>query len=178
MPNSSLQGKVYKVPDKVFNRINAMLRTINIDDKHSKGYKRAKDIVADRKISYGQMNRLKNYFETYEGDGTDNEFKLIGGDLTKKWVNDTLGQDTESIKKQKKAKMDVGMENQFIKPHTKDNDNADPTDPNGGMIDITKGSAMQNIMTGEAIYKTSDRTNEAYEKEIQSIRYLIEYMNK
>lgn len=178
MPNSLLQGKTYRVPDKVFNKINTMLRTIQVDDKHSKGYKRAKDIVADRKVSYAQMNRLKNFFDTYQGDGTDDEFKLIGGKITREWVNDALGQDRESIKKQKKAKMDVGMENQFIKPHKKDKDNADPTDPNSGMIDITKGSTMDNIMTGDAIYKTSDRTDEAYQKEIQSIRYLIEYMNK
>ena len=178
MPNSLLQGKTYKVPDKVFNKINHALKMLDINDKHAKGYKRAKDLIHDRKVSYSQMNRLKNYFDTYEGDGKDDEFKLVGGDVTRKWVNDTLGQDTESIKKQKKAKMDGGMENAFIKPHEKDNDNHDPTDPNAGMIDITKGSTMNNVMTGDAIYKTSDRTNEVYQKEIQSIKYLIEYMNK
>lgn len=178
MPNSLLQNKTYKVPDKVFNRINSMLNRINVNDKHAKGYKRAKDIVADRMVTYSQMNRLKNYFDNYEGDGSDDEFKLIGGKITRKWVDDSLGQDTESIKKQKKAKMDGGMENQFIKTHEKDNDNHDPTDPNGGMIDITKGSTMNNVMTGDAVYKTSDRKNEAYNKEINSIKYLIEYMNK
>ena len=178
MPNKLLQSKSYKVPDKIFNRINTMLKTINVNDKHAKGFKRAKDIVADRQVSYSQMNRLKNFFDSYNGDGSDDEFKLIGGKLTRKWVEDSLSQDTESIKRVKKAKMDGGMENQFIKTHEKDNDNADPTDPNGGLVDFSKGSTMHNVMTGTQVYKTSDRSNEAYQKEIDSIRYLIEYMSK
>tara|TARA_R110000796_G_scaffold92618_2_gene196955 strand:+ start:1358 stop:1894 length:537 start_codon:yes stop_codon:yes gene_type:complete len=178
MPNNQLQNKTYTVPDKVFNRINQMLKQIKVSDDQTKGFKRAKDIVSDRQVSYSQMNRLKNYFDNYNGDGSDNEFKLIGGKVTRKWIDDSLGQDTESIKKQKKAKMDGGLQNQFIKTHTKDNDNADPTDPNGGLVDFSKGSTMDNIMTGKQVYKSSERKNEAYDKEIQSIKYLIEYMKK
>ena len=178
MPNKQLQGKTYQVPDKVFNKINQGIKMVDISDKHTKGYKRANDIISDRKVSYSQMNRLKNYFDNYEGDGNDDEFKLIGGKVTQKWVDNSLSKDTEDIKRYKKSKMDGGMENQFIKPHEKDNDNHDPTDPNGGMIDITAGSTMDNVMSGDAIYKTSDRKNESYQKEIESIKYLIEYMNK
>jgi hypothetical protein len=178
MPNSKLQGKVYKLPEKVFNKINQGLKMVDVTDEHARGYKRAKDLVANREVSYSQMNRLKNYFETYEGDGTDDEFRLIGGKTTKKWVEDSLNHDTESIKNVKKAKMDGGMENAFIRPHEKDNDNADPTNPYGGMVDMTKGSTMHNVMSGTQVYKSSERKNEAYEKEINSIKYLIEYMNK
>jgi hypothetical protein len=178
MPNSKLQNKGYKVPNKVINKINQALKMVDVNDKHAKGYKRANDIIANKVISYSQMNRLKNYFDNYEGDGTDDEYKLIGGKVTQDWVDNSLNDDTEKIKRTKKVKMDGGMENQFIKPHEKDRDNHDPTDPNGGMIDVTKGSALNNVMTGDAIYKTSDRTNEAYQKEIQTIKYLIEYMNK
>lgn len=178
MPNSSLQDKYFKVPDKVFNKINQTLRTITVNDEHAKGFKRAKDIVSDRKVSYAQMKRLKNYFDSYQGDGSDDEYKLIGGKTTNLWVDKTLGSNRDSIKQSKKAKMDAGMENQFIKTHEKDRDNANPTNPDSGMIDVTKGSTLKNVMSGDAIYKSSDRKTEAYNKEIQSIKYLIEYMNK
>jgi hypothetical protein len=172
MPNSSLENKKFKVPDNVFNKINQMLKRVNTNSEQAKGLKRAKDIVSDRKVSYSQMKRLKNYFDSYQGDGNDEEYKLIGGKITRMWVDKTLGQNRDSIKQSKKTKMDGGMENQFIKTHTKDKDNANPTKANGGMIDIRKSSKMRNIMANDAIYQ------ENYKKEIDSIKYLIEYMNK
>tara|TARA_R110000851_G_scaffold158676_2_gene301738 strand:+ start:2643 stop:3188 length:546 start_codon:yes stop_codon:yes gene_type:complete len=178
MANSKLQDKIFKVPDKVFNKVNQMLNKINVDDKQAKGLRRAKDIVNDRNVTYSNMKRLKNYFDNYSGDGSDNEFNLIGGKITRKWVDETLGQDRESIKKIKKTKKDGGLENQFLKTHEKDSDNTNPTNPNSGMVDITKGSTLNNIMTGDVIYKSSDNKQEAYNKEINSIKYLIEYMNK
>jgi hypothetical protein len=178
MPNSKLQDKYFKVPDNVFNIIKRMLTQINSTDGQAKGLKRANDMVSDRKISYSQMKRLKNYFDSYEGDGNDDEYKLIGGKATRIWVDKTLGHDRDSIKHGKKVRKDAGEQNQFIKTHTKDKDNSDPTDPNGGMVDITKSSKMRNIMANDAIYKSSDRKSEAYNKEIDSMKYLIEYMSK
>jgi|VirMetMinimDraft_7_1064189.scaffolds.fasta_scaffold20942_3 hypothetical protein len=178
MPNSKLKDNIFKVPDKVFNAINQSIKLISVNNEHTKGFKRANDIVSDRKVTYSQMKRLKNYFDSYKGDGNDDEYKLIGGKTTQLWVDKTLGQNRDSIKQSKKIKMDGGLENQFIKTHEKDNDNANPTNPNGGMIDITKGSTLRNVMTGDAIYKSSNNKNEVYNKEIDSIKYLIEYMTK
>jgi len=168
MPNSSLENKSFKIPSKVRNRINRQLNRINSDDNQAKGLKRAKDIANGETISYAQIKRLKNYFDTYSGDGQDDEFNLIGGSVTKKWVNDELGQNRESIKKVKKANMDGGLENQFIKPHTKDNDNTNVTKADGGMIDIRKSSSMRSIMANSAVYN----------EEIKTIKYLIEYITK
>ena len=182
MPNSNLQNKIYKLSDKVFNRINKMLNVLNPNTEHDKGVKRAKDLISNREVTYQQMKRLKNYFDNYNGDGNDNEFKLIGGEETRKWVDNELNQDRESIKTLKKVKKDGGFENAFIKPHTKDVDNSNPTNPDAGMVDITKGSTMDNVMNNTQVYKSSNRKKEkafeAYNKEINSIKYLIEYMCK
>ena len=172
MPNKDLKHKGYKIPDKVINRINAMLKKINIDNPQARGVKRAQDMVKNKVIKYGQMNRLKNYFDTYEGDGTDDEYKLIGGELTKKWIEGSLEHDKETIKKNKTVRKDGGMENQFIKTHEKDRDNANPTKANGGMIDAKKSFKSKNIMANDAIYQ------ESYNKEIDSIKYLMEYLSK
>jgi len=175
MANSKLTNKFYRIPDDVHNKIVNQLNKINFSEDE-KGVKRAKDIINNKEISYGQMTRLKNYFDNYEGDMSDNEFKIIGGNITKKWVNNELFKDTESIRRIKKSKMDSGMENQFLSPHKKDNDNTNPTDPKGGLIDIKKSSKLRNIMANDAIYKTSE--SKTYNEEIKNIKYLIEYLNR
>jgi hypothetical protein len=65
--------------------------------------------------------------------------------------------------------MDAGRENQFIKSHEKDRDNANPTGV-GGVPKVTKGSINRKIMSNKEVY------NEELQKEISDIRYLIEYM--
>lgn len=176
MPNSDLIGKNYKVPDKVIHKINQQLSRIDINDKHAKGVKRAKDIVNNKTISHGQMVRLKNYFDDYDGDKKDDEYNLIGGAITRKWIDGSLGHDRQTIKQDKQVKMRGGMENQFLKTHEKDTENTNPTNPDGGLVDISKSSKMRNIMANDAVYKTS--TNEDFSKEITTIKYLIEYMSK
>ena len=66
--------------------------------------------------------------------------------------------------------MDAGRENQFIKKHDKDRDNANPTAV-GGIPKMTKGSIKDKIMTNKEVY------NEEITKEISKIKYLMEYMN-
>ena len=172
MPNSDLINKLYKIPDNVTNKVKHMLAIIHTNDKQAKGVKRAKDLVDNKKISYGQMKRLKSYFDSYKGDGKDDEYKLIGGKVTRKWVDNALKTDRESIKTNKKVKMDGGMENQFIKTHEKDNENTNVTASNGGMIDVAKSMDSRAIMHNSAVYK------ESYNKEIKTIKYLIEYLSK
>jgi hypothetical protein len=121
---------------------------------------------------------LKNYFDNYEGDGLDDEYRLLGGITTKKWLEKSdLETEKESIAKVKDSKMAAGTENTHQKSgYTKDNDNANPTGAKGGMIDVKNSFKNRNIMANDAIYKSS--TNENYNNEINSIKYLIEYLNK
>jgi len=174
MPNKELKHKSYKLSDKVINRIKHNLATIKITDVQSKGVKRAQDMIDKKIISYGHANRLKNYFDTYEGDGTDDEYKLIGGELTKKWLDNTLEHDKSSIKKRQEIKMNSNDPSNVRNKEglTRDRDNANPTKANGGMINPNKSFKKKNIMSNTAIYQ------ESYNKEIDSIKYLMEYMNK
>jgi len=176
MANSDLEHKIYKVPMKVMNRIKSMINKITVTDAHAKGIKKANDIVNNGQLTYPQMKALKTYFDNYVGKGLDDEYKILGGELTKKWADEVLGQDRDSIKAIKKAKMEGDIDNSFLSPHTKDNDNANPANPKGGMIDVADSLDSRNITANTAVYKSS--TNEEYTKEIDSMRYLIEYMNK
>jgi hypothetical protein len=178
MPNKALQNRSYTIPDKVINRISQMLKKLTIANRQAKGLQRAQNMVNTRKMTYIQMNKLKHYFETYKGDGNDDEFKLLGGTIGKKWITDSnLEKEKDSEAKIKDAQMNAGIENTHIKTHEKDNDNSDPTAGKGGMVDITSMKS-KNIMNNTMTYKSSDKKHEGYNKEIGSMLYLIEYMNK
>lgn len=166
MPNSSLQNRYYTPSDKVLNKIESALSKVNIKNGSVKGFRKAKEILQNKRINYQQMKNLKTYFDNYEGDGFDDEYKLIGGDAMKKWVDETLTQNRDVVHDYKKSKMDAGEENQFIKTHEKDQDNANPT-AIGGMINIKKSSDSRAIMNNDAVYE-----------EIKSIKQLINYINK
>jgi hypothetical protein len=185
MPNKALENRVYKIPDKIVNRIEQMLNKIKTSSDQAKGLQRAKNMVRTRKLTYLQMNKLKHFFENYQGDGSDDEYKLLGGDLTKKWIpKSDLEQEKDSEAKIKDAQMNAGYKNTHIRTHEKDKDNADPTAGKGGMIDVAKSLDSRGIMSGDAIYKSSENKQttknlvEGYNKEINSMLYLIKYMNK
>jgi hypothetical protein len=172
MPNKDLKYKSYKIPINVINRIKNTINNLSSNDLQAKGLKRAQDMIDNKVISYSQINGLKNYFDTYEGDGKDDEYKLIGGETTKKWIDNSLEHDKATIKKNKTVRKDGGMENQFIKTHEKDKDNSNPTKANGGMIDVKNSFKNKNIMSNDAIYQ------ESYNKQLNSMKYLIEYLSK
>lgn len=163
MANSNLEGKFFSPSDKVIAQIEKAVLKYDVESR-ANGFARAKNILKTKKISYEQMKRIKNYFDNYEGDGTDIEFKLNGGHTMKKWNDEALKTGRDVIHKEKKARMDGGEENQFIKTHEKDKDNADPTRVR--MAKIHKGSKLRNIMSNDTIYE-----------EVESIKYLIGYMD-
>jgi hypothetical protein len=165
--NKDLKDRYFVCPDEIINKLSSIIRQFN--EKSSKGYKRAADIIQNKRISYQQMKRMKNYFDSYEGNGQDDEYKLNGGDLMKAWVNNALGNARNTIHDIKKSKMEGGIENAFIKNHTKDKDNANPTKVN--IAKPHKGKQSDNIFNDRVVYA------ESIENELSKIKYLIEYMN-
>jgi hypothetical protein len=43
-------------------------------------------------VTYQQLGRIKNWFDNYEGDGTDAPFILNGADYMKNWAETTIQQ--------------------------------------------------------------------------------------
>ena len=80
--NSELRGKYWNCPDYVLNSINNAVKTyesLNKNNDTTEGYKRAKGILENKKIEYGQMKRIKNWFDSFDGDYKDMEYRLNGG---------------------------------------------------------------------------------------------------
>jgi hypothetical protein len=67
------------------------------------------------------MKRIKNWFDNYDGDHKDIEYRLNGGKTMQNWVESTLNKETLALKGPKKIKSETGLSNQFIKQHEKDN---------------------------------------------------------
>ena len=117
-----------------------------------------------------QESRLKKAKEYCEKTNDCTEYQRLGGDAEMEKLNGIISTAQDTNYNIKKVAMDGGVENQFIKTHAKDRDNANPTAV-GGIPDITKGNIKDRIMTNKEVY------NEGMSKEISNIRYLIEYMD-
>jgi hypothetical protein len=145
MPNSDLKDKIYNVPKQ-------------------------HQTFLGTTMSYPNLKMTKTRLSQAKKDGNLDDFKRKGGDEVLKWVEETLKTDRDTIYNKKKIGMDAGRENQFIKKHEKDKDNANPTAV-GGLPKINKGNISTKIMTNKEVY------NESINKEINQIKYLMEYMN-
>ena len=126
--NSKLRGKSWRVPDYALNAIGNAVKTYETLQKEdvgaettTKGYKRAKSILEVKNLKYNHMKTIKSWFDNFDGDHNDIEYRLHGGKTMHNWVDSTLNRERAAVKNPKKIKSDTGLTNQFIKNHEKDN---------------------------------------------------------
>lgn len=162
MPNKDLQGRNFKIPSGLRSYLQVVANKLVSGDGKG-GDKRLTDMLNKGKISYEQMNRIKNYFDTYEGDGSDKEYKLNGGERMEKWVNTALEIARKAIDNVKKAEMEGGKANAYKKTHSKDK-SKNPTKVRMARVDKDKAA---NIASGKTTYEAMNRA-----------KVLIEYLNK
>jgi hypothetical protein len=168
--NSDLDGKFWNCPDYILNTLkNAVnnYESINKDKKTTEGYKRAKGIIENKKIEYKQLKRIKNWFDTFEGNHNDMEYKLNGGKTMNNWVNSTLNRETQAVKAPKKIKSETGLTNQFIKQHSKDNTKVNKNTMKIKLPKISKDVSGQ-VWRGKPVYEELMRIQELiiYESKI------------
>ena len=88
-------------------------------DENTEGYNRNKELQSQKFITYKQLKRIKNFFDSFKGNQKEPSFILNGGAEIKNWVNDELRKMRDYVKNTKTNKMNAGMMNQFIDPHKK-----------------------------------------------------------
>jgi hypothetical protein len=88
-------------------------------DENTEGYNRNKELQSQKFITYKQLKRIKNFFDSFIGNQKEPSFILNGGVEIKNWVNDELRKMRDYVKNTKTNKMNAGMMNQFIDPHEK-----------------------------------------------------------
>jgi len=118
--NKDLYGKKIPIPEVVVTYLQQCFDSAKGADENTEGYKRNKDLRDNREISYQQLKRIKNWFDSFNGLENDLPFILNGGHYVKGWVNqclDSMRDDIESLKKNRS----IALPNQFISPHKKNN---------------------------------------------------------
>ncbi len=116
--NKDLYNKKVKVPDEIREHMRNSFNSIN-SESNDEGHKRNKELQDSDEITYQQLKRIKNYFDTYKGDVQEKSYILNGGDYMKNWVNETLRFLRDDIYNTKKNKSEAGLQNQFNKTHQK-----------------------------------------------------------
>ena len=117
--NSQLKDRNFTIPDWLYMKLSSVLKK-HAGDTTTPGYKRLNNLLADRNVSYSDMKRVKNYFDNYQGDGTDAEYEMNGGKDMRDWVDSALKTARDAVYNVKDAKRNAGMQNAFIRPHEKD----------------------------------------------------------
>lgn len=85
--NSALYGNTYPLPKQILDRIKTKLYTSSDID----GVKRAKNLIRNGSVTYQQLKRLKNFFDTYNPEETpESEYEFAGGDDMQFFVETTL----------------------------------------------------------------------------------------
>jgi len=126
MANTNLTGTYYKVPENIISEITNTLKSC---EEGYPGKKKAEFLVREKKLSYENLRRYKNFFDNYnrskydlgENDtlselNPEMDYKLRGGKLMRDFVENKLKEITEKIKNSKQIKRDyAGLDNQFKK---------------------------------------------------------------
>ena len=115
-------------------------------DENVEGFKRNQELQDANFIGYKQLKRIKNFFDNFKGKHTDAPFILNGGFEMKNWVNDELRKMREFGHLSKRNKMDAGMQNQFIKPHQKnDFNNVRPSQEHSRTVDKYNAAVTESL---------------------------------
>lgn len=88
--NSNLYNKQIELPKEVLEYLQTCFDHIPNSDSTIEGHKRNEELRDTGYVTYQQLGRIKNWFDNYDGDGTDSPYILNGADYMKNWVESTI----------------------------------------------------------------------------------------
>lgn len=116
--NSSLYNNIIILPDSLIKHLESCFNSVT-GDNNTEGYKRNQELRKTKQITYQNLKRIKNWFDSFGGKKEDVPYVLNGGDRMKVWVDHALNQMRDNVKGGKKIKKDTGMMNQYLDTHDK-----------------------------------------------------------
>lgn len=125
--NKDLYNRKAKLPDSLKNHLQKSFEMVE-GDSNTEGYNRNKELRETGVMGYPVLKRVKNWFDSYQGDGKDAPYILNGGERMHKWCNHVLNHWRGTLEQGKSIKSDTGMENQYIDNHEKDGVIVNPHD--------------------------------------------------
>jgi hypothetical protein len=111
-------------------------------DKGSKGFQRLSNVLnmdkEDGGINYNELTQLSHIMNKILPKSE--EFKTLGGDLMKSWVDISLKSMENNDRADKQARKNAGEQNAFRKSHTKDRQNKRKNKPTIGRFQTKNAS--------------------------------------
>ena len=137
--NKDLYDKKIELPEDVVGYLGQCFDAATGADENTEGYKRNKELRDSGHVTYQQLKRMKNWFDSFNGQQNELPFILNGGHYVKGWVDRTLGGMRDGVDLSKEIKSTV-LPNQYIAPHQKNNlSNLNrPSKEHGSSIDDLK----------------------------------------
>lgn len=113
--NKDLYGKKWDFPQDMRDHMKVCFQKVNNADANVEGYNRNLRLQKTTSLSYPELKRIKNFFDTFSGPQTDAPFVLNGENKMKNFVNSILSGARQSINTTEKIKNDTGMSNMDVK---------------------------------------------------------------
>ena len=81
--NKDLYGKKFELPEEVVNYLQQCYESATGANETTEGYRRNIDLRNDKSVSYQQLKRMKNWFDSYQGEENELPYILNGGHYVK-----------------------------------------------------------------------------------------------
>jgi hypothetical protein len=164
--NKELKLRIFDIPYDVLNKINHTL--VGLNGVHVRGIERAKKLLADKKVKYGQLKRIIHDLENMDKGADLQKYDLAGGDLMLNWGRKFLDGERDIISNRKEGRKNADemsamtgeRRNSYIKKHTKKPDFLPPLN----MIKPNSFKSTASALTSMKLFE-----------EVSKIKKLIKY---
>ena len=149
--NSNLYNKTIELPKEVLEYLQTCFEYVPNSDPSIEGHKRNEELRDTGYVTYQQLGRIKNWFDNYDGDGTDAPYILNGADYMKNWVETTI----QDLRKQDGLSDRMDQE---IMPEPIDNELMDNLGPIADMLRPSKehSTFSQDVRIKEDLDRIND----------------------
>ena len=101
--NRELQPNEYNIPQNILDKINNNVSRLG--NQHVHGLNRAKKLLADKKVKYGQLKRIIHDLQTMDKTKDMQKYELAGGKEMEDWSKQFLQGERDLISDRKDSKM-------------------------------------------------------------------------
>ncbi len=123
--NKELKLRVFDIPQNILDKINHTV--IGLNGEHFHGLNRAKKLLSDRKVKYGQLKRIIHDLKNIDKINDRVRYDLCGGELMEKWSEQHLKGERDLVSNKKDGRKqadDIGgidgeRKNSHLKSHSK-----------------------------------------------------------
>lgn len=123
--NKELKHRIFDIPQNILDKINHTV--VGLNGEHINGIQRAKKLLNDKKVKYGQLKRIIHDIQNMDKVNDRIRYDLSGGELMERWAKQFLKGERDLISDRKDSRKradDIGgltgdRKNSHLKKHTK-----------------------------------------------------------